>query len=79
MNPLVELVNPLDRPRPLGLESWLDNRLTILAEMVYEGDLVLSHLKGEHIGAKDKQQEAEDYDVDDFLHDKFIFSLWLEL
>ena len=68
MNPLIKFVNALNGPRPFGTQAWFLNGLTVLAQCVYKGDLILAHLIGEHVRAKNEQQQPKDNNVDDFFH-----------
>ena len=68
MNPLVEFVDALNGPRPFGAQARLLNRITVLAQCVHKGDLILAHLIGEHVRAKNEQQQPEDNNVDGFFH-----------
>ena len=64
----VKGVNLLNRPGPTELQSGFLNSVGTLAECFYKHDLILPHLKGEHIRAEDQQQQRKDDYVNNFFH-----------
>ena len=68
MNALIELVHPLDRPRPLQVRSWLGDWPRGSPERCHN-----SHLGGAHLKHKQEQHKNQDQQNPNYNRNRIAF------